>query len=439
MSTHIITRKLQLKVVGGKEETARAYKWIRDCMESQSRAMNYYMSFLYYEAIRDMLDKDGKKEFNKFFQRTGTGKLENAYPSDVKFPTGYRMGLLGTKVNKDFSNDMKKGLEYGNRSLRTYKKDSPALVHNCQINFYHGYDSDDEFYEKLYTERNLKLYMDFVDNIKFKVLIGDAKDPKRGEFEKIFRHMTVDKKVDSSWKVCDSSIGLIKKGKYDKIMLNLSICVPSIKKELDENTVVGADLGLAIPAVCALNNNERARKDIGSFDDFTRVRTRMQSQYRRLQSSLSSVSGGHGREKKMVALDRLTKHERNWVHNYNHFVSKEVIKFALDNKAKYINLEDLSGYSDAEKGGFVLRNWSYYELQTMIKNKASRFGIEVRFVNSKYTSQTCSCCGERGIRAKQAEFTCQNPECKNYGKVVNADFNAARIIAMSEDFTDKTK
>lgn len=44
--------------------------------------------------------------------------------------------------------------------------------------------------------------------------------------------------------------------------------MPKEIKELDENKVVGVDLGIAIPAVCALNTNSYSRKSIGSADDF---------------------------------------------------------------------------------------------------------------------------------------------------------------------------
>lgn len=91
----------------------------------------------------------------------------------------------------------------------------------------------------------------------------------------------------------------------------------------------------------------------------------------------------------------------------------------------------------------VLRNWSYFELQQQITYKAAQYGIEVRKVNPAYTSQTCSYCGTIGERPKQAVFICSNPDCKcheiykkNKDHCLNADFNAARNIAMSTNYTD---
>ena len=152
------------------------------------------------------------------------------------------------------------------------------------------------------------------------------------------------------------------------------------------------------------------------------------------------ANGGHGRTKKMQAADRFADYEKNWVQTYNHMVSKKVVDFALKHKAKYINLECLDGIGQNDlRNNYLLANWSYYQLQQYIKYKAEKYGITVRFINPYHTSQNCSCCGhwEEGQRIKQAEFICKNPECKKFDKKVNADFNAARNIAMSVDFIDK--
>lgn len=221
------------------------------------------------------------------------------------------------------------------------------------------------------------------------------------------------------------------------IILNLSTSTPKGVVEdvpnitLDENVVVGVDLGIAIPAVCALNINDYVKKSIGSKDDFLRVRTRIQAQRRRLQKNLNQTSGGHGRIKKLKTLDKFQAKETHFAQQYNHFVSKQVVDFAIKNNAKYINLEDLTkdGFKDS-----LLRNWSYYQLQQYIKYKANRVGIVVRKINPYHTSQICSKCGhwEEGQRLDQSHF-----KCKSCGYEVNADFNGARNIAKSTDFTDK--
>ena len=238
--------------------------------------------------------------------------------------------------------------------------------------------------------------------------------------------------------------------KGTKIIINLTLDIPKVETALNEDVVLGVDLGQAVPAMCALNNDYYKRLAIGSADEFLRIRTQIQNERRRLQHALKDSRGGHGRQKKLRALDRLKEREKNFVQTYSHMVSRRVVDFAIKNGAKYINIEDLSGFGrdkyghvkDDEHSKMILRNWSYYDLQEKIKYKAAIHGIEVRKIDPKYTSQTCSVCGERGLRQTQKEFICINPECArhkiyNNQKYINADFNAARNIAMSQNFIEE--
>lgn len=376
----VLTRKIQLIPVGNKEEINRVYKYLQDGIYSQNKAMNQYISALYVSAIQD-ISKEDRSELNKLYGRISTSKKGSAYDKNIIFLKGLPIGALTRKVRQDFSKSCKDGLLYGKVSLPMYKKDNP-----------------------------------------FKMIFGSPHKSYtlREEIKQIF---------EENYKVCSSTIQIDGK----KIILNLSMEVPKNDVELDENIVVGVDLGIAIPAMCALNNNEYIRKSIGSKDDFLRVRTQLQSQRRRLQKTLKISNGGHGRNKKLQALNKLKNRERNFVRTYNHYVSKQVIDFAVKNKAKYINVEDLSGFDSSK---FILRNWSFYELQQFITYKAAKYGIEVRKVNPYHTSQICCKCGhwEEGQRIDQAHFV-----CKKCGNETNADFNAARNIAMSVDFIDKKK
>ena len=86
----------------------------------------------------------------------------------------------------------------------------------------------------------------------------------------------------------------------------------------------------------------------------------------------------------------------------------------------------------------------------MIEYKAKAAGIEVRYIDPYHTSQTCSFCGhyEKGQRLNQSKFVCKNPDCvKGKGKQrsdgsfegINADWNAARNIALSTKIVDRKK
>lgn len=427
-----LVRKVQLIPVGNKEEVDRVYKYIREGMKAQNLAMNQYMSALYIAQIKNA-SKDDKKELNLLYSRISTSNKGSAYKEDIQFATGLATtALISQKIKKDFEKSKKDGLMYGKVSLPTYRDDNPLMVDvrfvalrgtkQADTGLYHEYETHMEFLDNLYSS-NLKIYIKFANNITFQVVFGNPHKSAalRNEFKMIF---------EEYYKVCQSSIQIDDK----KIMLNMTIDVPDKEIELDENICVGVDLGLEIPAMCSLNANNYIKKRIGNKDDFLRIRTKIQVQRKRLQSNLKLANGGHGRKKKLRALDRFKDYESHWVQNYNHFVSKSVVEFAVKNKAKYINLEDLSGFEKNEKNKFILRNWSYYQLQQYITYKAKAYGIEVRKINPCFTSQVCSCCGhwEEGQRIDQSHFV-----CKSCGVEMNADFNASRNISKSTLFTKK--
>lgn len=423
----ILTRKIQIFPVGDKEEIDRVYKYLRDGIFNQNKAMNQYISALYVSTIEE-ISKEDRKELNNLYGRISSSKKGSAYTEDIQFPKGLpTSSSLGQKVRQDFSKSCKDGLLYGKVSLPTYRKDNPLLIHVDYVRLrstnphkdngiYHNYETHMEFLEHLYS-KDLEILIKFANEITFKMILGNPHKSHglRSELKEIF---------EENYKVCGSSIQIDGK----KIILNLSMEIHRKEVELDENTVVGVDLGVAVPAVCSLNNSDYIRQSIGSKDDFLRVRTQLQSQRRRMQKALSTTSGGHGRSKKLKSLDKLKDRERNFVKTYNHYVSKNVVDFAVKNNAKYINVEDLSGFNSSQ---YILRNWSFYELQQFITYKAAKYGIEVRKVNPYHTSQICSCCGhwEEGQRIDQSHFV-----CKNCGSELNADFNASRNIAKSIDF-----
>lgn len=429
----IINRKIQLIIIdnGNKEERTRVYKELRKGIYSQNRAMNAYMRDLYVFAAEDVID-DSREELRKLYRRVSNSKKGSAYSKEVEFFKGLLTASdLVRKVEQDFKKSCKDGLFSGKVSLPTYSKNNPLLIHvdyvrlrktnpHRDMGIYHNYNSHQEFLDKLH-KRNLEIYIKFANNVTFQMYLGNPhKSWKlREDLRKIF---------EEEYKVCGSSIQLKDDG---KIILNLAMEVPDVEhKDLYENTVVGVDLGLAIPAVCGLNNNDCYKK-IGTKDEFLRVRTKIKRELDRYKSSLKITRGGKGRKKKLKAYDKnekLSLRESNFVTTYNHYISRQVVDFALENHAKYINIEDLKGIKTNK---FILRNWSYYQLQQFITYKAKRHGIEVRKINPYHTSQICSKCGhwEEGQRIDQKTF-----KCKNCGFEENADVNASKNIAKSTNF-----
>ena len=91
-----------------------------------------------------------------------------------------------------------------------------------------------------------------------------------------------------------------------------------------------------------------------------------------------------------------------------------------------IVLEDLTNIRERIKAGQKVRarlhRWPFRELQQKIVDKACRAGIEVIFVDPRYTSQTCPHCNAIGTRQKH-RFV-----CKNCGYRAHSDLNGGRNL-----------
>lgn len=289
------------------------------------------------------------------------------------------------------------------------------------------------------------IYVRFPKGLEWDLTFGRDRSNNREIVERV---------LNGQYDVGNSSIQV---SNNKKCFLLLVVKIPKESHNLNPNRVVGVDLGINTPLYAALSDNDYGGISIGSRDQFLKIRMRMAAQKRELQRNLRyTTNGGHGRKQKLQTLDRLEGKERNWVDLQNHIFSKTIVEYALKNDAGVIQMERLTGFGrdndDVVNDGykFILRYWSFFELQSKIEYKAKAAGIEVRYVDPYHTSQTCSYCGhyEKGQRINQSTFICKNPDCsKGKGKQrsdgsfegINADWNAARNIALSDKIVDRKK
>ncbi len=342
-----------------------------------------------------------------------------------------------TNLNQNISSTYREyslDVERGSRTIPNYKKGIPvpfSIKRSGEL--------------MLKKREDGSIYVRFPKGLEWDLFFGRDRSNNREIVERVLNGQY------------DVGISTIQETKNKKRFLLLVVKIPKESKNLNPNRVVGVDLGINIPLYAALNDNEYGGLGIGSREQFLKVRMRMAAQKRELQRNLRhTTNGGHGRAQKLQALDRLEGKERNWVHLQNHIFSKSIIEYALRNGAGVIQMERLVGFGRDKNEEvenefkFILRYWSFFELQTMIEYKANAAGIEVRYIDPYHTSQTCSFCGhyEKGQRINQSTFVCKNPDCvKGKGKQhadgsydgINADWNAARNIALSTTVVDKKK
>jgi putative transposase len=192
--------------------------------------------------------------------------------------------------------------------------------------------------------------------------------------------------------------------------LHISITAPAPEVTQPQSSL-GVDLGFNRVAVTSDNK----------FHTSKNIRHR-KSGYKRMRRSLQANGGKSAK----LALKRVSGRERRFVADTNHCVSKQIVADAKANNRRIV-LEDLNGIRETGKAKCV-HEWSFAQLQWMIRCKAAREGVEVVYIDPRYTSQTCSRCLHLGVRPNQSSF-----QCRDCGYQINADLNGAKSVAARHD------
>ena len=176
---------------------------------------------------------------------------------------------------------------------------------------------------------------------------------------------------------------------------------------------LGIDLGIRNTAATSLGTLHSGKE-------------RQQFKEKRMRVRASLQSKGTAGAKRVLRC--LSGHEQRRIRHENHVLSKRIVDEALNAHCGSIRMEKLVGIRQRTKiwnphFNRMVAGWSFGQLQDFLSYKAKRRGLAVEYVNPAYTSQTCSRCGERGVR-KVDVFT-----CTTCGETAHADLNAARNIA----------
>ena len=206
--------------------------------------------------------------------------------------------------------------------------------------------------------------------------------------------------------------------KNHKWIAQIAVTIPDIIKS-DSNIIMGIDLGIKVPAV--------AVTDTGKTKFFGNGR--MNRYYRRKSLVYKRKLG---KAKKQKAINKIKDKERRWMTYQDHCISRQIINFAIQNNISQINMEKLSGIrettSKSRKNVKYIHRWSFYRLQGFIEYKANKVGIKVKYVNPKYTSQICPCCGHRN-KAEDRLYTCEECGYSTHRDRVGA-INIMRVSAI---------
>ena len=355
-----LTRKIQLLVdlptsKERKEAENKLYQWQNRCY----RAANLIVSHLYVqemikdffylsEGIKYKLEDEKKDEdgiLNRSRMNTTYRVVSDRFKGEI--PTNILNSLNKFLFNK--FNNQKQNYWKGKCSLLNFKRDMAFPFDALGI-------------QRLSFNEEKKAFCFRLFSVPLKTYLGGDYTDKRRLLERV---------IAGEIKLCASKVQL----KNRKIYLLAVFEIEKEKHNLRPEVIAEASLSLEYPIVV---KSGKAKFTIGTKEEFLYRRLAIQAARKRAQVSATYAKSGKGRKRKTKAVERFREKERNYVSNRLHVYTRKLIDFCIKHQAGtliLLNQEDKIGIAKEE--GFVLRNWSYYELMTKIKYKAEKSGIEL--------------------------------------------------------------
>ena len=201
------------------------------------------------------------------------------------------------------------------------------------------------------------------------------------------------------WKINESELFM----KGGKLYFHLGVAKEVNADIGSVKDIVGIDLG--INHIAVTSKRKFFKGTMHHIDRFRKLKAKLQSK---------------GTKSAKKHLKRLRGRQERFARNVNHIISKNIIREATV-KTLFI-MEDLTGIGKHNRGkrfNGIISNWSRLQLRQFIEYKALREGHSFMTISPEYTSQTCSRCGELGIRNKGFFH------CNICGYSSNSDLNAS--------------
>ena len=188
-------------------------------------------------------------------------------------------------------------------------------------------------------------------------------------------------------------------------------------EQIDTPDTLGVDLGIV----------QLATDSTG--ETFTGAKVHeVRNRYQKRRQILQKVGTRSAKRR----LKKMSGREKRFQKDTNHRIAKSLVQKAVRTR-KALALEDLTGIRERvtvrREHRYERHSWAFYQLRMYIAYKAAWAGVEVKFVDPRNTSRTCSACGhcEKANRQTQASF-----KCKQCGFCENADINAAINISRAK-------
>lgn len=379
--------------------TTAAYDW-------QQFSFSYNERFGEYPKEKDILGKTLAPDVYGFLKEIGS------------FVSSQTIDVAVQEAIKKLKNDKTKILK-GEQSIQIYRRNGSFPIRVQQL--------------KGLTKINNKTY-----EVKLSLLSNAGAKERDCKGQSLVTLITgngaykiLDRVIQGEYKMCDSRIYKRKNKFYLLLTYKFE---KETEKVLDENRIMGIDIGVAVPAVLAINEDKYYRQYVGDAKEVSDFVAQINDRKKRIQRSrkwAGESSRGSGRKKLMKPVDAISNKIHNYRETKNHTWSRFIVNEALKNECGTIQLEDLSGIT---VDNAFLKDWTFFSLQQKIIDKAKEHGIKVVKVKPNHTSQRCNKCGfiHKDVNKEMWRPTQSSFKCLNCGYETNADLNAARNIAMKD-------
>jgi IS605 OrfB family transposase len=191
--------------------------------------------------------------------------------------------------------------------------------------------------------------------------------------------------------------------------------------------VLGIDLGRTDIAVTSDGDKFSGKQITQVRDKYARVRASLQQK--------ASKGTRSSRRRCRQVLQRLSGRERRFQTLVNHTISYRLIQQAKAT-SQSIALEDLTGIRErtnqqprSKTERRRSNSWAFYQLRQFLTYKAVKFGVNLVFVDPRYTSQTCHKCLHIHPVKGESYRSGKKYRCGHCGWVGDADENGAKNIS----------
>ena len=370
----------------------------------------------------DYLDKEHVKETGQHLNvhlETGFKRLDGyIYASLKELYQDMSAASLNATIQKGWKKyqSSKKDIVKGVMSIPSYKRDQPITLSKKSVTI--TQDSNTPVVELTLFSREYKKAHNLSSNVRFSMLLND----------------NMQKNITS--RILSGEYGLGEcqlvykrhKGGKPTWYLYLAYHFTAAQCHLDPDKILGIDMGETC-AIYASSFGEHgwlriSGGEITEFDKREKIR-KCAAQDKRtsefaedIESRIQSMQNqaahcgegriGHGTKTRISSVYKSKNKIAHYRDTINHRYSKALVDYAVKNGYGTIQMEDLSGIREDTGFPKFLRHWTFYDLQSKIEYKAKEYGITVKKINPRFTSQRCSQCGniDKANRINQASFCC---------------------------------